>query len=172
MNKIVLLLFLCIGCNEQFEMDIGRNSAANLSHPECEATQEDPNYPECVTNNIVFNTHSDCGGPAYYTSTSTITYGQKNNPVDCTINYDFQDSYSGLVETDSSTCSKVNGSYVCDYNLSLTEAPDYAMFSGTLTVSCPNSMTSTYTISASAASAFAWQAPACAPGGGGGGPVM
>ena len=163
MLKVFLLIFFCVGCVEKFEIDIGRISIVSLSHPECEASEDDPTYPECVKNNIVFNTHGDCGGPAYYTATATHTYGKNINPDVCQINYEIEGGYTGVIQTDSTSCTQVDGSYVCDYALSLTEAPDYDNFSGTGTISCPNAVVSTFNISASAASAFTWEPPACAP---------
>jgi|GEM_PF-6706990 len=163
MLKFFLLIFLCIGCVEKFEIDIGRISIESLSHPECEASEDDPTYPECMKSNVVFNTQSDCGGPAYYTATGTHTYGKNINPDVCQINYEIEGGYTGVIQTDSTSCTQVNGSYVCDYALSLTEAPDYDNFTGTVTISCPDAVVSTFNISASAASAFTWEPPACAP---------
>ncbi len=168
MHKLLLLIFLCVGCNEKFKLNIDRNSVESLSHPECEAFEDDSNYPECVKNNFVFNTHNYCGGGANYTSTGTYTYGKNINPDECQVDYDTQGSYTGVIQTYSSSCRLVNESYVCDYGLSLNEAPDYDNFVGIVSISCPNSVVSTFNISASASSSINWIPPSCAPPGEGG----
>ena len=163
MLKLLLLIFLCVGCEEKFKLNIDRNSVESLSHPECEAYENDSNYPECVKNNVVFSTYSGCGNTADYKSNGTYTYGKNINPDDCKVDYDISGSYTGVIHTDSSSCRLVNESYVCDYGLSLNEAPDDENFNGTLKISCPNSLISTFNISASGSIPLNWIPPSCAP---------